>query len=542
MTSADEAYEEDIMDRILIIDDEKRIRNGLHQSVEKLLLFDEIDEAKNGKEALLKATSKRYDIILTDIKMPDMTGLELIEKIREKNDQTRFVIISGHAEFDYAKKAIELGVSSYLLKPVTDEMLTDAIRKSVDELKENMALENKNERLLSDKNKILLEREINEIFYANNEHAFLENKVLREYGFQKERFVCLSMVYFNPYSYEQTTFLENDTNLIKYAIENVLNDISVMQKVENFFVFHDLRNTNYLFVLMTDTSGDVLKKRCKEMMTQFQQSVMQYLNIDLKIALSDTSERIEKRLYMQCKDAFCRRFVLQGQRVYVYKPQDGAENERWKADLSLLRSNIEWKEPVGILNALTRLFSEELLQNLGAQAIVTIYQAVVHTIFAVFTQLNVAGGKAHEILPNEFETLDVFDKLSQVSDYIYTVILRSLGIEKEREKEDEIELVKQYINANYANDLAVSEVAEQLHYHPSYFSTFFKKETGKSFVKYLAEVRVAKACELLLDSPYSNQKIAAMVGYHDAQYFYKVFKAIVGTTPLEYRMKNSGDM
>ena len=169
------------MNRILIVDDEKWVRAGLHASIEKLMLFDVIDEAVSGEDAVLKADIKKYDIIITDIKMTDMTGLELIEKISSKNSFTRFIIVSGYSDFEYARTAISLGVDNYLLKPVKIQELKSAIEQSLSALnksKINEKLQGINENLASDQKYIAFEKILNNVFYSGDEKEITDNKKL----------------------------------------------------------------------------------------------------------------------------------------------------------------------------------------------------------------------------------------------------------------------------------------------------------------------------------------------------------------------------
>ncbi len=529
------------MNRILIVDDEKWVRAGLHASIEKLMLFDVIDEAVSGEDAILKADIKKYDIIITDIKMTDMTGLELIEQISSKNSFTRFIIVSGYSDFEYARTAISLGVDNYLLKPVKIQELKSAIEQSLSALnksKINEKLQGINENLASDQKYIAFEKILNNVFYSGDEKEITDNNELEKYGFRNKKFVCMATVFLNESELTERDFFDGDTDLLKYGIKNILeetfNDLKVDQS--EYFIFNSLHNFNQIFIIITDFFAQNLKDKIRTVMNKLQKRVLEFLELEIKIGISELSETVKTVLYGQCKQAYCQRFLHNDECTYFYT-NEICDDYSWKKELLNLKNNIVWRKNDGILSALEQLFNKEYYENTGIYRCEEVYWAILHMFVSMSVEMQLPLDRQFNHLIRKNDSLDDFSRFSQLIKYFYINILEVLGTEKEQDNENAIQWVKEYIEANYAKDIVVSDLAEKLDFHPAYFSAFFKKQTGQNFVKYLAEIRVLKACELLVNSNYSNQEIARMVGYNDPQYFYKVFKSVKGMTPLEYRMK-----
>ncbi|KAB2840762.1 MAG: response regulator, partial [Melioribacteraceae bacterium] len=162
--------------KVLVVDDEKWIRKGI---VSKLKgLADEVEftgEAQSGREALTLFDNCPADLVITDIKMPDMDGLELIKDIKSRGLDTKFIIISGYAEFDFAKKAIELSVKKYLLKPIMEEDIVNAVKSIMNEVKQNNAIQKKVNDIALNRDKLLIEKILNKIIHSEIDDLEFEN-------------------------------------------------------------------------------------------------------------------------------------------------------------------------------------------------------------------------------------------------------------------------------------------------------------------------------------------------------------------------------
>ena len=506
---------------ILVVDDETWIRNGIISKVENTKFnFSRVDEAANGLEALERAKANKYDIIITDIKMPHMDGIEFLQTLKALGIESKIIIISGYAEFEYAMQAINLGAAGYLLKPFSDE----AFYKTLEDL---YFLIKKSRLTIStdDSEALEIEKLLNEMLFTN-EHEALKYRMKDMKIFQNKKFK-LAMIIIDEDSFESTGFKNQDVYLVKYALRNVIFEIAGDFDVEDIFPIDNIKNLSQLLILMCDSDEQRLEENCNKIVQKLAHTINTSLPIKISIAASEVCAQITNNLYNQCKEASNLRFSQGFAGIYKYSRNETGRGFSVQG-IPILQGYIKNHDLKQVEFILDEIFSEENLKDCTGQEIEHLYAQLVSAILLIIPSSQKAL----------LQDLEYFCKTSDVIGHLYKYIASNLGSGVGDNKNLVIQ-IKKYIDTNYVNEITVKSVSKDFFVHPNYLSTLFKLETGMNFTKYLNEVRISHACKILKNSKINNADVAKMVGYQDCRYFHRVFKRVTGLTPLEYKLKNN---
>ena len=364
------------MVKVFLVEDEAIIRRGIRDNIDWASHgFEFAGEAGDGEYAYPLILKAQPDILVTDIKMPFMDGLELSRLVKKALPRTRIIVLSGYNEFEYAKEAIKIGISDYLLKPVSSAGLIDALKKAADEIRE--------------------ERE--------------KSRLLERYFVSYEKY---------------TEFL--DKTDYSGVDRKLINDFLKLGSVEECSPFVE----EYFAAIGEHNYKSLLLR--------------QYMTMDI----------------FYCVQEFLKKLKAE--------PPEVPESV---VDIKLVPKVIESVE-------MTKAYLiEEFTAALQAR--------------------------------------------DRASNDRYGSVIRD---------------AKEYIRANFSqSDLSLNRIAVHIGVSPSYFSSIFKQETGQSFVEYLTQVRMERACELLKCTSYRTSEIGEKVGYNDSHYFSAAFKKVMGQSPKEYK-------
>jgi YesN/AraC family two-component response regulator len=526
------------MCRILIVDDERLIRKGLiaklaHNNVE----CSWIGEANNGQEALSIIESENPDIVITDIKMPVMDGIQLIRYCYENFPGTKFIIMSGYAEFTYAEQALNMGVSSYILKPINDTNLVKSIKKVMDELLNSREAE-KNAKdvavLGRDRDKLLKERVLNQFFHTSRN--FERSKLLEQIGLktagEKLCFV-LAVVHVDSTSYYHSPFNFDDLYLIKFSIKNILEEILCdCGKI----IVDNQKDINQILILFYGNDSAKIKKCCNAYIRNIYSKISMYLQLSLTIGISGIEETLTSEIYKQAKLAFEQRLIFGGNQIFYYdKIACNFTINFPECKFKLLQRCMEISDFSGIKGMLDDIFLSKEASDMAGIYIRLAYSEVISYLLKVCSNYGVNNATDPEFLSGE--VIDYFEDSNQISSYLYTMITDILTGRKTEGIDCKaiVEEVRSYIHSNYTNDITVGELARNYAINPDYLSSVFKQETGTNIIRYLTEIRIEKACQLLIETQSKVSDISHSLGYDDRQYFNRVFKKITGMSPTDYR-------
>ncbi|EOR27668.1 response regulator receiver protein [Clostridium sartagoforme AAU1] len=530
--------------KLMIVDDEEEIRLGVIKKINWAEQgFEVVGDAENGQEALEMAEKLHPDVIMTDIKMPFMDGLELGKRITDIMPSTKIIIFSGSDDLEYAHKAIKINVVEYVLKPINSIELIEVLKR----LKEKLDKEYDAKRNVE----ILKNHYLESIPVIREQFLVgaLEGRITKEQWVEDEKKLGLDFI--NKYlsvsligidgaiSYDsEGESLQNDVGLISISIKNIVDEI-----MANYCEFISFPYSDKVVVLATFDEKDKIMRFIKglnEVIKVFECTFGSTISAGIGRVYDDISKI--RFSYSTAQSALSYRPILgNGKTIYI---------EDVEPDNSI-QLQFDEQEEIKFLNAIklsTKEEIKEVVENIFRKLEESFVPLVKYRIYImeVLTSLlkltQTYNIEIKEVFGENFNCYVYLNELDSIEEIRLWFIDKSIKlnelIKKERINSSKllVEKAKDYIKNNYNDyEMSVEKLCSKLHVSPTYFSTIFKKETDMSFVNYLTSVRLEEAVKLLNTTDDKTYIIATKVGYQEANYFSYVFKKQFGISPSRYR-------
>lgn len=530
---------------ILIVDDEKLIRQGLRARIEYLGIdVDEIFEAENGLMALRLQEEHPIDVVITDIRMPDMDGLELIQEMQKKNNQIKFVVLSGYAEFSYAETAIRLGVKAYLLKPVSNDDLKAAFDKAYKEMEQTASVRQEvqmKKRMDREKQVYQQEKALNALFSSQEAGAVTREQLCKLCGYDEkmwaggaESVLYLAILHINKESFEHQRFRPVDHELVRFMIRNIFEEIQA--PCEKLLV-NSLSDTRQMYGIFIGDDKKKLRMEVERIYLRMRSVLEKKMGIYLTIGVSRCRSQLEGKETSEARQALKQRIIYGKANIYFYEDiRILGEQEFPVSQLHLLEQYIEHNEIFKVKNLVQEIFSEELVKKYGSAYLRIMWIRILNLLLHHYERRGRNAAEIEKMLQN-YNLLDRIQSLQEIRQKIIEMVMECVSTESvaDANARSKIQMAIGYIQEHFAENLTVNVLAEHYGMSPNYFSSMFKKEMSRSAVNYITELRINQARELLYHSELSVVDISKKVGYEDSQYFFRVFKKYLGMTPLQYR-------
>ena len=533
--------------KVFLVEDEVVMRNGIKNNIPwEQEGFEFAGEASDGELAYPLIKKEKPDILITDIRMPFMDGLELSRLVKKELPQIKIIILSGYNEFDYAKTAINIGVTDYLLKPISSAKLLEAVKKVADMIEK----EQDNARLIKRYEKEMEENILQEKHKLWG--ALASNRLSTIELLEKGQRLGID---FTASAYQVFLFKlmqEGDATGCSEELNRASEKVNELAGSWEHVLSFDRSPEGWAFLIKGESEEEV-QSTYLETRKELLELVEGYPKVEYFGGIGNVVHRIGdiQTSYKEAARAFSSRFFMDANQiadsaemVKVQMEQDG------KIDVSKMLSKKREHELVErfLKNGTTEevdSFLDELFQNIGEQNCKSLLyrQYVVMDLF--FCASDFLGNLEIDIenLPEECRDINqIVEKAEDAENLRYqignlfteTMQLRDSHSKKKYSKL--LEDAKAFIDENYKHDeMSLNTVAAQVNISPSYFSTIFSSEMGQTFVEYLTHVRLEKAKELLMCSNMRTAEIGYEVGYKDSHYFSYIFKKVVGCSPKEYR-------
>ena len=533
--------------KVFLVEDEVVMRNGIKNNIPwEQEGFEFVGEASDGELAYPLIKREKPDILITDIRMPFMDGLELSRLVKKELPQIKIIILSGYNEFDYAKTAISIGVTDYLLKPISSAKLLEAVKKvgdMIEKEQDNVRLMERYEKEMEEK--ILQEKHKLWGALASNRLSTIE---LLEKGQRLGMDFTASAYMVFLFKLMQEGDATGCSDELNRASEKVNSLSGTWKKVLSF----DRSPEGWAFLIKGESEAEVLENFA-ETKKELLNLVAVYPKVEYFGGLGSIVQRIGdiQNSYKEAARAFSSRFFLDANQIADSAEMVSLHNEEdGKIDVSKMLSKKREHELVekffknGTVEEVDS-FLDELFQSIGEQNCKSLLyrQYVVMDLFFCATDFLGNLEISTEELPEECRDINqIVEKAGNAQSlrhqigilFSETMILRDGHSKKKYSKL--LEDAKAFIDENYRHDdMSLNMVAAQVNISPSYFSTIFSSEMGQTFVEYLTHVRLEKAKELLMCSNMRTAEIGYEVGYKDSHYFSYIFKKVVGCSPKEYR-------
>jgi len=531
---------------VLIVDDENLMRDEITSQLATLGM-NRIEQASDGVEALERLGEAMPDLIIADIRMPRMDGLELFEQIRNRGIHTPFVVVSGYDLFQYAQQAIRLGAFAYLLKPIKQNEL----KHTLDAVRDMLHKKQTEQKLLSSVTKkmsvgmeymrkqFILELATGRIQNERNLQRQLDELDIR-FAQQDFLIVLLSLDRYVEWLAKRPL---SELDLIKYSLENIATELMDRHQIGTY-CFETEDGIGMLLHVSSGSQGRIADV-CNEVIKNVKAYAKCEITIGIGITVHDPLQLAHS--FEAARKAVMQRLVSGGGRV-LHPPQKHMGESFTEPDFELITLATEQnildecckRNADAVMAYVKRLYApfKQLpvinpgrLTNLNFQLTMILFKYLEHSgikemgdvlgdEFLLYKQLN--GCSSIETMIEWFAS-----KLQTCFDAVRTY--KSPGETRLIQK------AKEYIQLHYHQDITLEKVAEHVHLSPSYFSRLFKQETGQNFSGYLISCRIQRARLLLRDDTNKVSEIGHQVGFYDTKHFYKLFKKVTGMTPSEYR-------
>lgn len=527
--------------KVLIADDEEKVCKLIQHLVDWDAFGMEIVQVVNdGKAAFEAVCEKKPDIVITDIRMPNYDGLELIRRCKELYPEISFIVISGYSQFEYAQQAIKYGVKDYLLKPLKKRELEHTL-SGIREQYENSKKEE--QELEEIKSLVTASREqVRENFWVQllTKQNFLTSIRDLEPEEINSRYRC--------------SFQPGFFNVVR--LHPFFRGTGITEEIVNFYL-----------AKMNQITREKLGVCCEEFLsTVYEEEVICLLNTStedyaeverqlkhVKIDMSNLSDMIEEVKILAgfgrsvpeiyeigfCVEesglALLERMGEKTPFCLFYHPGEHKAEVQDFLDIQKQSDILACQERLDIEGVRKQILSLqrklEPYRNDG-ELVYRCYCELIQILQFGMKNLGITIFADHVRQYRRMKTYEeIFEWIIKGVDEEYQLYMENKKDAVSRPIRD----AKQYIYDHFSQNITLEDISEQIGFNPAYFSTLFKKETGKNFLEYVTELRIQKAKNYLIQTDYDIAEIAASVGYGDLKYFSKLFKKNTGLSPSEFR-------
>lgn len=524
--------------KVLLVEDERLVLELLKSCIDwEDIGFCIVGESSSALAALELVDTLLPDVIITDVCMPALDGLEFSQTVCEKHPQIKIIVLTGHEEFEFAKKGIKVGISDFLLKPINDDEIARALTAIKEKITRERIVSKDYEKLKKQLEKnlpFLREKLFNELILGDFNMASI-----------KERLLYFD-IEFNTVGF-QIAVIEVEDN-IETALDDeehkLINKLRCLESVRKFFdkdnyinIFFD--NNQRIVILCNDKNID-LPECCELIKSLLLNQLKCFISIGIG-NIHNGTDRIHLS-YKEACDAAGYKFVAGKNQVIGFSDIWSSADENIRIDNNSM-SRFGFYIKSGLLGKAQE--NIDLFFGEAESTVKSLEQARVIACNLVSVIMNVimeADINQKDIFKDNFQPFEKIFRLDTLPDLKEFLKLtaasatRSVSCQQGRKARKILQEVKEYIHAGYTDsNLSLSGVAKKFYLNLSYLSRIFKEETGQTFVDYLAKLRMEKAIKLLSDTDLMVYEISEQVGINDPHYFCICFKKFTGLSANDYR-------
>lgn len=520
---------------VLLVDDEQLDREGLyHQIPWASLQVDEIRLVRSGREALKLLRQKPADILLTDISMPGMSGLELAEKAVRFCPDLRVIFISGYDDFAYAQKAVTLNASGYLLKPVETEEFSEVFWQTAQAILEERERQSSFQ-IIKDQAAygefLKCSKTLADFLILGRSTPEIVEKIAADLGAGPYGLVLIEIERYDEWI--------NDT-----ASEEAEKTLAVFRKqfdhpIEGFsLMFAQIKPSRYA-LLYNSEEGVSLQ-------TEALRALIENIKSDCKLTITlSVSNLVRETSQIPTAYRECRRLLLQSVFVgsgTVIEQDVGALREGLPVDYILSQMNEEILKSVRSMEGHHLLsFVEAVFDDMQARQIFPLtivrnisIQIISRLQFALVEEKLGAAFLDDPLLWEQIINVSSFEGLRQVVMDYFSQVSQQLSKQKEQHYWEIAERIIDYIQKHYGEEITLKTIAAQFYYSPNHLGVLFKEVTGKTFHEYLTQYRMQVAAKLLKEGVLYIYEVASQVSYKSTIAFSNQFRREFGVRPAEY--------
>lgn len=521
---------------VVLADDEPLILKGLS----KLIAWEErgmniAAYAYDGLELLEAIEKHKPDLIISDISMPHLSGIDIIKHINERQLPTKVIFVSAYQEFSYARDAVAYGAVDYLVKPIKKTEFEAVIDKALSFIHEEDEQDKR-------KNKLhILERKNRD----NELGAWLEqlaegtlSQHCEGYQFLQQKLTgsnyTVGIVTIDPVGNDNSRWPVQTRKLVEFSIHNIVQEIIA----DNGQGYSYVKNEKYIFVLSHDAGDEPLR-----LSATMKENISNFLKIKVSVGVGESVSELKKLIESreQAEQALDMTYFACMNQVIVYNQHEQRKDS--EGDWFTLQSKV--------IQALTEgywekaLTSMELLLAVIESATIGNRQLAVSTCFSSLLYI-VQEVKKSDVPMSDWgfdiqhlqDRLGNYDTYAEMCNGVYDLLqelYNRIGDQQGKKEQTLITRVVTYIEEHYMEEISLESVAAVAFMNPYYFSSFFKKHMKRNFKQYVTDLRMRQAIVLLKHTDMMVYEIAEKVGYNNARHFSDMFKKQIGKLPQEFK-------
>ncbi|RKP54152.1 response regulator [Cohnella endophytica] len=535
------------MYKVIIVDDEAVVRVGLKNTIAwNDHGFELIGDYANGREAWEVVEQHKPELVISDISMPFMDGLELAGLISAQYPYIKLIILTGFDEFEYAQQAIRLKVSDFILKPITAKEirgLLDRVKGEMDEETKHREDLGRLNSQLSQSLPLLKERFLERLVAVGLGRAEIAER-FAYFGLKPVAPLHLVMVVdIDDFGDRELHSYEHDAEFLRFAAFDIFKETLEYEQGES--MFFRTREEKMVAILSGCENEGMLNERAFSLAERVRYHIEKYLKFTVTIGIGSAVEHLEQlpTSYKSALSVLDYRFLLGKNRILSILDLEGKP--------SFVSPNLDWDRKLASAirsGSLQEAF--ELIEN-GVVELKTSFTSVEPCFLQLQKVVLTLMNTVQELIVDDKETslewqmrlMEIyrFKTLDEVELWLKDIVrsvVTTVADNRNHFTNMQIHRAVEYIRTNYMNEkMSLQDLCRHVLMSTSYFSLLFKQHTGETFIEYLTGVRIGKAKELLHHTSLKFYEIAEQVGYKDPNYFSILFKKHAGATPKDYREK-----
>lgn len=520
--------------KLILVDDEKGIVEGLKKMIDRYIPECEvIGTAYNGREGFELIQKRQPDIVITDIRMPQAGGLEMIQLLKAVDIQSKFILLSGYADFEYAQKGMKLGVNFYINKPVEEQELRDCVCQVMDTIRIERSKVQEMDALKLASYQRFQEDGLRDILDMGNDDTEIAEELLRigcapEEGAQ---FACMLI-----------EIRSKADGLRELGFDAVFRQIDLV--FSQYSGVYRFRYTGAQIAVIVMHGAALESRDMGNTAQRLHEVLFRQLNVSSVIGIGSVQNRPGgiSQSFEEARNALSYQVIKGAEPVISFTQimsltgKNELVTEEIIGDLEAAIDNMDERESVVIIHRIFKIIEAE--PNFSP---VDLQQQCLNLLLLSIRKISFQQLQQNTLLSRQLlslEGISRFKTLASLEQWMVEVIGGIIAFMLEHralKKKDMISEIKKYVTDHYDESLSLAELAARFYMNPYYLSQYFKQKTGETYLNFLTHIRISRAKEMLEQTDMKVYEICHKVGYSDAQHFARMFEKWTGFKPREYR-------
>lgn len=506
--------------RIVIVEDEPKSREGLVNVIQRFTDYEIVGIGENGEEGFQLVKNNLPDLVISDIRMPVLDGLGMLQKIKDEEIEVQAVLLTGYSDFEYARRALHLQVVEYVLKPLEIDQFLTVLKKVDGRVQKKMAETLSPEQLLS-----------SYIDSKWEEKERIRGALEEELGINENVLTTIFLIH-----------SENSSGEIYEKIRKQITHILDSLCMENYYLLTRQGESGGIYVFLIDTERNRNLKGifASRVLRKLQEVSFCVCTMVTMYGLDQVNQAME-----QLRELLSYTFSVKEGTIIDWETSQMIQYEIMEYPSVLeneMIQHIRSGKREKIQEKAEEFYNLVIESNASPECIRDYTVRFVAGVLRVVSEMKLGLNREHEmqyILSNIGKSTSRREVRAQFEEIIKKLVILEDDAAVELTDNGIVLNAISYIRENYRNSIGLADVASFCNVRPEYLSRMFKEETGIKFVDFLTDFRISMAKRFLVSGKYKVAEVTEKVGFSDQKYFQKVFKKVCGVTPSEYKKENS---